>query len=120
MRMKALSIVSPGGTRIACGQKTLEIRRWQPGLEPSEDLLIVENTRFLHNDGEQDDGLAVAIVRVKAVRPFEVGDIEAACASYHEEGWLAWELTDLRAITAPVPMRAERGIYEVDFPALHP
>lgn len=116
--MKALSIVTPSGSRIASGQKTLEVRRWHPALSPNEDLLIVENRRFLHNDGEEDDGFAVAIVRVKAVRPFVVGDIEAACASSYAEGWLAWELGDVRAITPPLPVRAARGIYEVELPGL--
>ena len=113
--MKALSIVAPNGARIAAGQKTLEVRRWHPGLDPSEDLLIVENGRFLHDEGDEDDGLAVAIVRVKAVRPFEVTDVEAACASSFAQGWLAWELSDVRAVTPPVAVRAARGIYEVDF-----
>lgn len=116
--MKALSIVGPNGGRIASGQKTLEVRRWHPDLAPSEDLLIVENGRFLHNDGEEDDGYAVAIVRVKAVRPFEKDDIEAACATSFADGWLAWELEDVRAITPPVAMRAARGIYEVEFPCI--
>ncbi|MGN7746467.1 ASCH domain-containing protein [Pseudomonas sp. 22515] len=113
--MKALSIVRPSGSRIASGQKTLEVRRWHPDLQPTEDLLIVENGRFLHADGEvDDDGIAVAIVRVKAVRPFILADMEAACASYFEDGWLAWELSDIRPIS-PVTIRAARGIYEVDF-----
>ncbi|HDS1787189.1 ASCH domain-containing protein [Pseudomonas fulva] len=113
--MKALSIVRPSGSRIASGQKTLEVRRWHPDLQPTEDLLIVENGRFLHADGEEDDdGIAVAIVRVKAVRPFILADMEAACASYFEDGWLAWELSDIRPIS-PVTIRAARGIYEVDF-----
>ncbi|UVM35849.1 ASCH domain-containing protein [Pseudomonas sp. B21-019] len=94
----------------------LEVRRWHPDLDPSEDLLIVENERFLHTDGDEDDeGIAVAIVRVKAVRPFILADMQAACASYFEDGWLAWELSDVRPITHPVTIRAERGIYEVDF-----
>jgi hypothetical protein len=76
----------------------------------------VENERFLHTDGDEDDeGIAVAIVRVKAVRPFILADMQAACASYFEDGWLAWELSDVRPITHPVTIRAERGIYEVDF-----
>nr|WP_256580336.1 ASCH domain-containing protein [Pseudomonas sp. Irchel s3f7] len=58
-------MVRPSGARIASGEKTLEVRHWHPNLDPSEDLLIVENGRFLHIDG---DGIAVAIVRVKAVR----------------------------------------------------
>lgn len=85
-------------------------------MDPSEDLLIVENGRFLHNDGdEDDDGIAVAVVRVKAVRPFVLADMQAACASYFEDGWLAWELSDLRPVTHSVAIRAARGIYEVDF-----
>lgn len=117
---KALSIVSPGGGRIASGQKTLEVRRWHPHLDPAEDLLIVENGRFLHIEGEEDDGHAVAIVRVKAVRPFVEADIPAACASSYADGWLAWELTDVRPITPPVPVRAARGIYEVMLPEATP
>lgn len=106
----------PSGSRIASGEKTLEIRRWRPQLDPSQDLLIVENGRFLHSDGDEDEaGLAVAIVRVKAVRPFTPEDMPAACASYFEEGWLAWELSDVRPIPLPVPVRAARGIYEVEY-----
>lgn len=47
----------------------------------------MENGRFLHNDGDEDDnGTAVAIVRVKTVRPFILADMQAACASYFEDG----------------------------------
>jgi hypothetical protein len=112
--MKALSIVRPNGGRIASGEKTLEVRRWQPGLDPSEDLLIVENGRFLHADGDEDEGIAVAIVRVKAVRPFVLTDMRAACAINFSQGWLAWELDDIRPISSPFAVRAARGIYEVD------
>lgn len=115
--MKALSIVTPGGSRIAEGRKTLEVRRWRPDLDPSEDLLIVENGRYLHRDGEEDaDGTPVAIVRVVAVRAFTPADMEAACASRFEEGWLAWELAAVRPVSAGGRVRAARGIYEVDFP----
>ncbi|MEL6516025.1 MAG: ASCH domain-containing protein [Pseudomonadota bacterium] len=112
--MKALSIVAPSGTKIATGLKTLEIRRWEPSLRADEDLLIVENTRFLHRDGEEDrDGKAVVIVRVGNVRPFVPADVDAACASYFEEGWLAWELTDVRQVSHTKPVLAARGIYDV-------
>ncbi|WP_240478625.1 ASCH domain-containing protein [Pseudomonas cremoricolorata] len=112
--IKALSIVHPSGTRIANGEKTLEIRRWAPDLQPDEDLLIVENRRFLNVEGDEDaDGRAVAIVRVKAVRPFRVQDIPAACASYHEPGWLAWELSDVRPVCCAEPVLAARGLYDV-------
>lgn len=97
-------------------REILEVRRWHPDLDPCEDLLIVENGRFLHTYGdEDDDGIAVAIVCVKAVRPFVLTDMQAACASYFEEGWLAWELSDLRSVKHRAAIRAARGIYEVDF-----
>ena len=112
--MKALSIVAPSGSKIARGLKTLEIRRWAPAIHPDEDLLIVENSRFLHEEGDEDaDGRAVAILRVGAVRPFRPSDIAAACASYYEEGWLAWELTHIRPISCAQPLRAARGIYDL-------
>ena len=115
--IKALSIVRPSGRRIASGEKTLEVRRWEPNLTQSDDLLIVENGRFLHRDGDHDEGgIPVAIVKVKAVRPFTLADMEAACASYFEEGWLAWELADVRAIQSSARVIAARYIYEVDFP----
>ena len=114
--IKALSIVCPNGRRIACGEKTFEIRRWRPDLTPSEDLLIVENGRFLRGEGdEDDDGIAIAIVRVQAVRTFVLTNMQAACASNFEEGWLAWELSHLRPLKNPVTVLAAKGIYEVDF-----
>jgi len=100
--------------------KTLEVRRWKPNLAPSEDLLIVENGYFLLDDGDHDDdGTPVAIVKVKAVRPFTLADMEAACASYFEEGWLAWELAYVRPVRSVARVVAARGIYELDFPLSH-
>jgi len=116
--MKALSIVAPGGSRIASGEKTLEVRRWQPNLRTDEDLLIVENGRFLRNEGDEDDaGMAVAIVRVSTVRPFMREDMAAACGSYFEEGWLAWELVDVRPLSSTINVKAARGIYELAPPS---
>ncbi len=46
----ALSIVTPNGTRIAKGIKTLEVRSWVPTQLPVKDLLIVENQNFLVKD----------------------------------------------------------------------
>lgn len=66
--MKALSVVSPSGRKIASGEKTIEVRRWLPDLSPHEDLLIVENDKYLTKTGDIDpDGRAVAIVRISLV-----------------------------------------------------
>ena len=115
MKIKALSVVAPSGTFIARGNKTLEVRRWHPDIKPDEDLLIIENRHYLHQDSEEDpDGHAVALVRVKTVRTFERKDIAAACASYYEDGWLAWELTDIRPVSYDQKVVAARGIYQVE------
>ncbi len=50
--MKCLSIVYPNGTKIAKGKKTIEVRSWMPSIESGEDLLIVENQKYLNNEGE--------------------------------------------------------------------
>lgn len=112
---KAISIVRPGGSLIAAGTKTLEVRRWHPPLQLGENLLVVESNRFLQGEDE-DQGAAVAIVRVTAVRPFCKFDMAAACASSFEEGWLAWELNDVRSLPFPIPMAARRKIYEAELP----
>lgn len=115
--MKALSVVRPHGSRIAEGRKTLEVRRWRPALDPSDDLLIVENERRLERDGEEDpSGRAVAIVRVARVRPFLPEDMAAAGARSYEEGWLAWELVDVRPLHLRTSILAARGIYGVELP----
>ncbi len=83
-------------------------------------MLIVENGRFLHRDDDHDeDGVPVAIVKVQAVRPFTLADMQAACASYFEEGWFAWELIEIRPIQSTERVLAARGIYEVNFHWTH-
>ena len=77
--------------------------------------LIVENDHVLEGEDE-DHGAAVAIVRIAAVRPFTESDMAAACASRFEDGWLAWELEDVRPLAAPIPAVARRGIHEVALP----
>lgn len=116
-QIKALSVVAPSGNKIASGVKTLEIRRWAPPLTPADDLLIVENHRFLRQAGDEDpDGRTVAIVRVAAIRPFTRADMAAACASAYADGWLAWELVDIRPIAWPAAVLAAGDIYLVDWP----
>lgn len=104
--------------RIATGEKTLEVRRWSPDISSQEDLLIVENDRFLHEEGDEDpNGRAVALVRVARIRPFVRDDMVAACASRFADGWLAWELIDVRPVKTENPVLAAGGIYglNVDF-----
>ncbi|WP_374073481.1 GNAT family N-acetyltransferase [Bdellovibrio bacteriovorus] len=115
MKYKALSIVYPNGSRIARGEKTIEVRSWMPPEGFEGDLLIVENYNFLRKEGETDpEGKPVALVKIKNVRPFMAGDILAACATKWEPGYYSWELTDVRPISSSENVLAARQIYEVD------
>ena len=117
--MKAISIVSPSGTRIAKGEKTIEVRSWLPTIALGEDLLIVENNNFLRTEGEIDpNGSPVAIVKIKNVREYLASDVSAACASRWEAGYYSWELEDIRPIHSKSKIIAARGIYEVELSSL--
>lgn len=61
----ALSVVAPNAGRIVQGQKTLEVRSWHPEALPLKDVVIVENQNFLLQDGDEEAGLAVALVDIE-------------------------------------------------------
>ena len=116
MKIKALSVVAPWGTRIARGDKTLEIRSWRPDSVPIERLLIVENNRRLKKEGDIDpDGRAVAIVRIGDIHDWTREEADAACSTF-EPGWLAWKIENVQPITQPFSVIAARRIYELDIP----
>jgi len=115
-RMKALSVVLPAGDRIASGEKTIEVRQWNPDSLPLKDLVIVQNKLRLSSESspEDDNGKIVAIVDVVNVRPWLESDVKASCSSHFEEGWLAWELSNVRKVNPSLKVPAKLGIYEVD------
>ncbi|WP_413578540.1 ASCH domain-containing protein [Bdellovibrio sp. HCB290] len=117
MQYKALSIVYPNGSKIASGEKKLEIRSWTPpeDFDFSHDLLIVENHNFLRKPGETDpEGRPVALVKIKNVRPFMAGDLLDACWNEWKPGLFAWEVTDVRPIKSDKVVLAAREIYELE------
>ena len=118
MKYKALSIVAPHGQNIKNGLKTLEIRSWYPTSFPLKDLMIVENRHYLYQDGDEDEGFAVALVDVETVHEWQKDEIQQACATYWSEGYFAWTLSNIRLIDPPIKTQAKRKIYliEVDYP----
>lgn len=65
MPRSALSIVNPAVDDIVAGRKRVEIRSWAPPGMPLRDLVLVQNTIFLRQDGQEDpDGIALAMVDV--------------------------------------------------------
>ena len=114
--MLALSLVESGGEMIAAGRKTLEIRRWKPAEVPLRNLVIVENGRSLTKAEPFDPaGRVVAVVDVTAVREWRREDAEAA-QSIWEEGWLAWELENVRRVLNGPTVPAKRRIYSIECP----
>ena len=113
--IKALSVVSPAGQLIATGKKTIEVRRWLPDLSPDEDLLIVENLNYLTRDGDEELGVAVAVVNISSIRAFTSDDIPAACASNFEEDWFAWEISNVRRLNPTKSVIAARKIYTIEW-----
>ena len=110
----ALSIVTPNGTRIAQGIKTLEVRSWTPTQLPVKDLFIVETHNFLNKDIDEEEGVAVALVDVDSVHSWRNDEIEPACASAWSEGYFAWVLSNVRPLRHPVKVLAKRKIYQVE------
>lgn len=114
----ALSIVEPSGLRIAEGVKTLEIRSWQPEHLPLKNLVIVENQNFLHYEGDEEDGYAVAIVDVESVHVWQEHEVKDACASQWAEGYFAWVLTNVRTINPCILTTAKRKLYTIELSRL--
>ena len=113
MTFKALSIVAPAGQRIAQGIKTLEIRSWLPPQLPLKNLLIVENQNYLRQDGDEDIGVAVALVDIESVHEWQEHEVGAATASYWAAGYYAWVISNVRPLKTPIAVMAKRKIYSL-------
>lgn len=114
----ALSVVSPAGSRIQSGRKSIEVRKWHPDGLPLRDLLIVENDTRLSRSGVTEDpnGRVLALVDVVAVTDWEKEHLAASCAPYWEAGWLAWHLENIRPLDWAEAVPARRRIYEIELP----
>ena len=115
MKFNALSIVHPGGQKIARGEKIIAVRSWTPPESFRGDLLIVENKKFLRNEGDTDpEGIPVALVKIRKIRAYEKEDIPAACVTRWDAGYYSWELVEVRPLNITTQVLAARGIYEVE------
>lgn len=111
---RALSIVEPNGQYIAQGIKCLEIRSWKPEHLPLQNLVIVENKNYLNQEGDEEDGLAVAMVDIESVHVWQKDEVELACASGWSERCFAWVITNVRPIEPAINVPAKRKIYLIE------
>ncbi|WP_333978067.1 ASCH domain-containing protein [Burkholderia cepacia] len=111
MPRSALSIVKPAVDDIVAGRKRVEIRSWAPPAIPLRDLVLVQNTIFLRQDGQEDpDGIALAMVDVVGVHDWTPDEARSQGKQWCA-GYVCWELANVRPIAPPVPCVAKRGIY---------
>ena len=87
-----------GGQATPAAPERVILRFFRSPFSPAQEEALVARTA-VESIIQVSRSIAVAIVRVKAVRPFILADMQAACASCFEDGWLAWELSDIRPVT---------------------
>lgn len=114
MPRPALSIVAPAVDDIVAGRKTVEIRSWSPPTLPLRDLVLVQNTIYLRQDGQEDpDGIALALVDVVGVHDWTPDEARSQGKQWCA-GYVCWELTNVRAIERSFRCVARRGIYAME------
>ncbi len=114
--MKALSVIKPWGDLIVSGEKSLEIRSWKPTEVPMLNVALVQNSTRLMKDGEEDiDGQVIAIIDIIACKPWVKSDcnLSGCDESEFEEGWLAWEVANVRPLRKTTQAIAKRKFYEL-------
>lgn len=114
LKFQALSIVQPSGRFIVQGIKRLEIRSWQPELTPLKNLVIVEYSHYLNQDGDEEQVMAVATVDIESIHAWQENEVEPARTSTWSEGYIAWVITHVRPIEPPIPVPAQRKIYLIE------
>lgn len=112
--MKAFSVVSPWGEMITSGKKSLEIRSWQPESLPMRNVALVQNDVRLVKEGQEDsNGFVIAIIDIVGSKPWikKECNIAGCDESEFENGYLAWELANVRRLAEPVNVVAKRKFY---------
>ncbi|MNG63975.1 hypothetical protein D3C79_222110 [compost metagenome] len=119
MNFQALSILKPAVNNILNGSKELEIRSWTPPQLPLNNVILVQNEKYLINQDDEDNGLAMAIVDFTSVIPwtkdiFVNQEASTTMSKEWKPGYFLWVMKNVRKIEIPVLCRAKKGIYTLD------
>ena len=109
----ALSVVAPSGQKIRNCEKTIEVRKWLPPHLPMRNLLIVENQHYLLQDGDEEQGITVALVDIATAHPWREDEVASACANDWQQGYFAWEISNVRPLST-ISVLAKRKLYHLD------
>ncbi|NXZ87923.1 hypothetical protein HZI30_13370 [Serratia fonticola] len=120
MKYQALSILKPAVDNILNGSKKLEIRSWTPPYMPLNNVVLVQNEKYLVNQDDEDDGFAMAIVDFTSIFPWTEADYlrQKNTTTMWKEwklGYFCWTIENVRVIKKPMPCKAMKGIYTLEF-----
>ena len=76
--------------------------------------MIVENTHFLNNDGDEEMGKVLALIDIESVHPWLAQEIDAACATDWADGYFAWVISNVRPLKQPIEAIAKRKLYRLE------
>lgn len=113
-KYQALSIVYPACDRIVTGQKKLEIRSWVPDQLPLKDVVIIQNTQYLNEEGDEQMGEVVALIDIESVHAWRPDEVDVACATQWQDGYWAWEISHIRPVLPRIKAMAKRKIYAIE------
>jgi hypothetical protein len=108
--MKAISIKQPHASRIASGEKTIELRTWTTTYRGPL-LVCVSAKPKLDN---LPVGVAICAVNLSGIRRATKEDSAAACFSVDPRRHFAWILSDAKLLEFVLPVKGRLGLYDVE------
>lgn len=119
MNYQAISILSPAVENIMNGSKSIEIRSWKPGIIPLNNVVLVQNKKYLKNQYDEDFGVALAIADFVSVREWSYEDFlrqdeNTTLSKSWAPGYFVWEIENVRPLKRAVECVARKGIYILD------
>lgn len=107
---KGLSVRQPWASKIANGDKTVEVRPWRTHYRGP---LVIVSTKRPRVAG-LPSGMALGMVELIDCRPMRPDDCLAACVETYSPGAWAWVLARPRALRTPVPMKGYLCLWNVE------
>lgn len=108
--MKALSVRQPWASKIANGEKTIEVRTWKSSFRGPLLICVSQSPKI----DSLPTGVALCVVDVIDCRPITHSDASAACCEVDPSSEFAFVLANVRSIS-PFPVKGKLSFFDVDF-----
>ena len=126
--MKAITLHQPWASLVAVGAMAVETRPWTSryrgplAIHAAKKPVLVDDTYYRSvlasaglNPDELPLGAILATCRLMECEKITRADIPcypAYAFGNFNPGWYAWKLTDIQALTDPIPARGHRGLWD--------